>query len=128
FALAREQYRGAGPNWRDISDSIRWGGLWRMAAANVGPGSREIFNSRSRSRYARLARSLVPAVTRDDLQPGRAGVRAEAVDRTGRILDDFSMIATDRTVHILNAPSPGGTSSLAFGRWVSSQLLPMLDS
>ena len=61
---------------------------------------------------------LLPEVRSSDLAPGGSGVRAQAVDRTGRLLDDFSIQATDCAIHVLNAPSPGATSSLAIGEHI----------
>jgi L-2-hydroxyglutarate oxidase LhgO len=70
--------------------------------------------------YARSARTLVPEVRREHLLPGGAGVRAQAVDSSGRLLDDFVIEEAGPTIHVLNAPSPGATSSLAIGTHIAS--------
>jgi len=127
-ALGREHYRGTGPDWNDLKAILRYPGFWRLASRHLGSGMKELFNSKSRSQYARLARRLVPAVRREDLQRGGAGVRAQAVDRQGRLVDDFVIEERDSTIHVLNAPSPGATASLAIGRYVANRALPLLDT
>ncbi|MYI55740.1 MAG: FAD-dependent oxidoreductase, partial [Acidimicrobiia bacterium] len=78
-------------------------------------GSAEFWRSRIRRAYARSARALVPEVQASDLLPGGAGVRAQAVGRDGRLLDDFCIQESPGFVHVLNAPSPAATASLAIG-------------
>jgi L-2-hydroxyglutarate oxidase len=126
LALGREQYRGHGPDWGDIADVLSWPGFWRLAGRHLGSGAKELVNSKSRSQYARQARRLVPAVGSADLLPGGAGVRAQAVDRTGKLMDDFVIETAGSTVHVLNAPSPGATASLAIGRHVAGMVTPLL--
>ena len=119
MALGREQYRGTGPNWGDIGQMLGWPGFWRLAGRHLVSGARELFNSKSRRQYARLARRLVPAVRGEHLTRGGAGVRAQAVDRRGRLVDDFVIETAGSTVHVLNTPSPGATASFAIGRHVA---------
>jgi L-2-hydroxyglutarate oxidase len=126
IALAREQYRGVGPSLGDVVDIVSWPGFWRLASRHVVSGARELVQSKSRRQYARLARRLVPAVRAEHLTPGGAGVRAQAVDRQGRIVDDFVIETAGSTFHVLNAPSPGATASLAIGRHVAGMALPLL--
>lgn len=119
LALGREQYRGQGPSLRDLRELAGYGGFWRLAAANMGAGARELA-SRWRSLYARQARRLVPAVEASHLVRGGAGIRAQAVDSKGKLVDDFVIERSGRSVHVLNAPSPGGTASLAIGRHIAA--------
>lgn len=118
LALGREQYRGRPPSLRDLWEMARFGGFWRLAAANVPAGAREMA-SRWRRLYARQARRLVPGVRAGHLARGRAGIRAQAVDRYGKLVDDFVIERSGRSVHVLNAPSPGATASLAIGRHIA---------
>jgi L-2-hydroxyglutarate oxidase len=85
-----------------------------------------MLNSRSRRLYARLARRLVPGVEMADLLPGGSGVRAQAVRPDGILLDDFVFEEAGSTIHVLNAPSPGATASLAIGRYVARRTLPLI--
>ena len=85
-------------------------------------GAVEIARSVSRRLMTRQVQRLVPDLRRDDLQPSGSGVRAQAIARDGTLVDDFALIETPRMVHVLNAPSPGATASLALGRWIASRL------
>ena len=122
LAMGREQYRGRGPSLRDLREMAAFGGFWRLAAANLGAGSRELA-SRWRTLYARQARRLVPAVEASHLMRGGAGIRAQAVDRRGKLVDDFVIERSGRSVHVLNAPSPGGTASMAIGRHIAGLIV-----
>jgi (S)-2-hydroxyglutarate dehydrogenase len=126
MALGREHYRGTGPTWGDIGDMLGWPGFWRLARRHLVSGARELFNSKSRAQYARLARRLVPAVRSQHLTRGGAGVRAQAVDRTGKLVDDFVIETAGSTVHVLNAPSPGATASFAIGRHIAELVSPLI--
>jgi L-2-hydroxyglutarate oxidase len=101
-------------------------GLWRLAARHWRSGLREIRNSRSKRRYARLAQALVPEIRPEDLLPGGSGVRAQAVRRDGSLADDFVIEEHAMTVHVLNAPSPGATASPAIGRHVAATISRLL--
>jgi L-2-hydroxyglutarate oxidase len=79
----------------------------------------ELRRSGSRERFARDLRELVPAVEAGDLTAGGAGVRAQAMDSAGRLIDDFLFLDAPRQTHVLNAPSPGATASLAIGREIA---------
>lgn len=123
LALGREHYRGAKPNWGDVREVFSDRGFRRLALKHWRAGGSELLHSRSRRLYARLARRLVPAVTGDDLLPGGAGVRAQAVARDGSLVDDFVIERVGATVHVLNAPSPGATASLAIGEYIAKAAL-----
>ncbi|MGF1667933.1 MAG: L-2-hydroxyglutarate oxidase, partial [Acidimicrobiia bacterium] len=76
--------------------------------------------------YAKSAQTLVPAVRAEHLQQGGAGIRAQAVTRDGALVDDFSIVETDTAVHVLNAPSPAATASLAIGHHIAGLVSPKL--
>ncbi len=120
LALAREHYRGTPPSVRDLWDMMSFPGFWRVVGRYWRTGTEEMWHSLRVSSYARQARSLVPDLRDDDLEKSFAGVRAQAVARDGRLLDDFEIITTDNTVHVLNAPSPAATSSLAIGEHIAN--------
>lgn len=126
LALGREHYRGARPDWSELASILAHRGFRKLAARHWRSGLAEMLNSRSRRRYARLARRLVPALRSTDLVPGGAGVRAQAVDSRGNLVDDFVIEKAGNTVHVLNAPSPGATASIAIGRHIAAEVEPVL--
>jgi L-2-hydroxyglutarate oxidase len=126
LALAREGYRWRDVVPHDVADALGWPGLWRMGARNLVPGAREVVRSASRHAFARSLAQLVPEIGVDDLRPAPAGVRAQAVQRDGGLVDDFLVERTARQVHVLNAPSPAATASLEIARHVVA-LLPGAD-
>lgn len=119
LALGREHYRGARPNWSDVWETLRYSGFLRLVRRYWRTGAAEAWRSARRSTYARSARALVPRIRAEHLVPGGAGIRAQAVTPDGALLDDFSIIEDDRAVHVLNAPSPGATASLAIGEHIA---------
>jgi L-2-hydroxyglutarate oxidase len=126
LAVGREHYRGARPDWRELGSILAYPGFRKLAAKHWRSGAAEMLNSRSARLYARLARRLVPALRREHLQSGGAGVRAQAVDARGNLVDDFVIEVLGRSVHVLNAPSPGATASIAIGRYIADQVAPLL--
>jgi L-2-hydroxyglutarate oxidase LhgO len=119
LALGREHYRGSSPNWSDVKETLAASGFRRLALRHWWSGAGEMLRSRSRALYARSARALVPAVESSHLRPGGVGVRAQAVGPDGHLVDDFVVEEAGATVHVLNAPSPGATASLAIGEHVA---------
>lgn len=118
LAAAREGYRKRDLNVGDLLDTVSYGGFWKMTARDWKTGFMEINRSVRKAIFVRDLRRLIPEITAADLGGGGSGVRAQAVDRTGKLLDDFHIKATDNAVHVLNAPSPGATSSLVIGRYI----------
>ncbi len=113
LALANEGYRWSDVSARDVAAYLRWPGFWRLAASNWRTGMRELGSSVSRHSFAELARRYVPTIRDADLRRSIAGVRAQAVDRQGTLMDDFVIERIGRVVVVRNAPSPAATSSLA---------------
>ncbi len=126
LALGREQYRGSPVDWGDVKDVATLGGFWRLAAKHWLTGGAEVLRSKSRSLYARSAQRLIPALRSEHLRHGGAGVRAQALGRDGRLIDDFVIEEVGATLHVLNAPSPGATASLAIGAHIAGLLRPQL--
>jgi 2-hydroxyglutarate dehydrogenase len=104
-----------------LADTIRWPGTWRMARRFWRTGLTELAYAASRTALVRAAARFVPELTPDDVTSGQAGVRAQALQRDGRLVDDFVFSRTGRTLHVRNAPSPGATSSLAIARMVADE-------
>jgi len=126
LALARHGYRWRTINLRDLASTFSYSGAWSLFAKHWRMGCSEVARSLSKAKFAAALRKLVPDIQASDLSPGGAGVRAQAVDRTGKLIDDFHIVQADRTVHVLNAPSPAATSSLAIGASIASMALPMI--
>jgi len=116
LALAREGYRWADVNARDLYDMALFPGFWKVIASNWRSGLGEMRNSVFREGYLALCRKYCPELTVDDLLPHPAGVRAQAVMRDGRLADDFLIRRGRRTLHVCNAPSPAATSAIPIGR------------
>lgn len=125
-ALAREGYGWGVVRPRDIADELAWPGAWRMAWRHWRYGAGEIHRSLSKAAFTEAVQRLLPAVTAADLRPAEAGVRAQAVLRDGTLVDDFLIREADRTVHVLNAPSPAATASLPIGREIGRRALAAL--
>ena len=126
LALGREHYRGTRPNWSDLFETLTFPGFLRLARRFWRTGAAEAWRSARRSTYARSARALVPAIRAEHLAPGGAGIRAQAVTPDGSLVDDFSIVEDDRAVHVLNAPSPGATASLAIGEHIAAIVAPKM--
>jgi L-2-hydroxyglutarate oxidase len=121
LALKREGYTRTSFDPRDAWDIATWPGFWRMSRRHWRAGLGEQWRSVSRSAFARACAGLIPEVTEHDLAPGGTGVRAQAVARSGALVDDFSIAESDRMVHVLNAPSPAATASLAIGEEIAAR-------
>ena len=122
FALAREGYTKLTINPRDVVDSLRWPGLWRLGKRFWRTGLDEALRSLSKKRFLASLRELVPELPDDSLLPTHAGVRAQALHRDGRLVDDFYYERAPRQVHVLNAPSPAATASLEIGKRIADEL------
>lgn len=121
LALARHGYTWRDINLRDLASTFSYRGAWALFARHWRMGLSEVARSLNKARFAAALRTLVPDISASDLTPGGAGVRAQAIDRAGKLIDDFLIIETDRCVHVLNAPSPAATSSLAIGEIIAAK-------
>lgn len=116
LALARDGYRWSRVSGRDCIEMLAAPHFWRMARRHWRSGLEETRRSLSRAAFVRSLRALVPDIRESDLTPGGAGVRAQAVAPDGRLVDDFHFVEAPGMLHVLNAPSPAATASLAIGR------------
>ena len=121
LAFKREGYTWRDFSPRDVADWATFPGFWRMSRAQWRNGLNEARRSLSRRRFLASLQTLLPGLTDADIVAGGSGVRAQAVDRTGKLLDDFHIIEAPGMVHVLNAPSPAATASLAIGRYVAER-------
>lgn len=118
LAFAREGYRKADVDLRDLRETLTFPGFWTMARKYWQTGIGEMYRSLSKRAFLHALQRLLPELTADDLQPGGSGVRAQAIATTGALVDDFVISVTSNALHVLNAPSPGATASLAIGRLI----------
>jgi (S)-2-hydroxyglutarate dehydrogenase len=122
LAFAREGYQKGDINLKDLWETLTYPGFVRLAARYWRTGLMEMWRSLNMGAFLKSLRYLVPEVALTDLLPSTAGVRAQAVARDGRILDDFAFLESHRIIHVLNAPSPGATASLSLGQAVVDKL------
>jgi len=123
LTLNRHGYRRGRLRVADARDVLGYRGFWRMAGRFWRTGVSEFRRSLSRRAFARQAQRLVPELKAADLEPAESGVRAQAVDPDGRLVDDFRIVMADRAVHVLNAPSPAATASISIGRHIAGMVL-----
>ena len=119
LAFAREGYTMGTLNVGETIGTFTYGGFWAMARRYWRMGMYEFYRSMSKAAFVQSLQRLVPDLRAEDIVPGGAGVRAQAVSPDGSLVDDFQISVTAGAVHVLNAPSPGATASLAIGRHIA---------
>jgi L-2-hydroxyglutarate oxidase LhgO len=124
LAFAREGYKWTDVNLRDLAESLTYPGLWRFLAKYPSMCGYEIRRSLSRALFTRSLQKLVPEIRTEDLEPGGAGVRAQAMLPEGKLVEDFHF--EEGVLHVVNAPSPAATASLAIGVKISEKVLTRL--
>lgn len=122
LAMKREGYRKLDINVRDLWESLTWPGFHQVAKKYWRTAVGEYYRSFSKSAFTRALQRMVPDIRNDDLQVGGAGVRAQASERTGALVDDFLFIEHGRVLHVCNAPSPAATASLAIGSVIAQRV------
>ncbi|MGA6204718.1 L-2-hydroxyglutarate oxidase [Nocardia testacea] len=118
LAFAREGYRRGDFSLRDLADTVRWPGFRRMARQHWRTGIEEMYGSLSMAAYMRRAQRYIPEIGATDVVRGGSGVRAQALDADGTLVDDFRIDRLGRVTAVRNAPSPAATSSLAIAEYV----------
>jgi L-2-hydroxyglutarate oxidase LhgO len=122
LALSREAYRRGQFLVKDLADTLAFPGLWRFLVKHPRESWGEIRRSYSKRLFCRALQRLVPAVELADLEAGTAGVRAQAMFPNGELVQDFVFATAPGQLHVLNAPSPGATASLAIADEVVRRL------
>ncbi len=126
LAFAREGYRWSNINLRDLAGSLLFPGLWKFLVKYPSLCGYEIWRSISRAEFCRSLQKLVPDIREDDLSTGGAGVRAQAMSSNGNLVEDFHFEEKPGILHVVNAPSPGATASLAIGQTIAKRVLDQL--
>jgi L-2-hydroxyglutarate oxidase LhgO len=127
LAMRREGYNGAGPDLTEAVEMLSFDGFWKMARRYWRMGAAEQYRALVKSAFAAALKKMVPELTEDDLAPGGSGVRAQAVDRQGNLLDDFHFVHAPGMIHVCNVPSPAATASLEIGREVVDMMVERFD-
>jgi L-2-hydroxyglutarate oxidase len=126
LAFQREGYRFTDVSMADMVELLRYGGFWRMARRFWSTGLAEMYRSLSRRAFWKSLQRLVPEVSFHDLVRAGAGVRAQAVDENGKLVDDFFIRQAARMIHVLNAPSPAATASIRIGQTIGAMAIAEL--
>ncbi|MCY4643974.1 MAG: L-2-hydroxyglutarate oxidase [Bacteriovoracales bacterium] len=122
WAFKREGYRFGEVDLKNVVGDISWPGFRKVAAKYWDVGLREIIRSISKTSFLKAAQKIVPSLQKDDLIRGKSGVRAQACDLTGGLLDDFCILKREHIIHVCNAPSPAATSSLSIGKSIAEMI------
>jgi len=127
LALKREGYASTDVSARDVAEMLAFVGFWRMAGRYWPTGLAELARWLSKAAFVRALQRLVPNLRAEDVVPGGSGVRAQAVDRAGRLIGDFKIAEGKRSLHVLNAPSPAATACLSIGRHIAGRARALLE-
>lgn len=127
LAYAREGYRHSIVNAGDLWNTVTFKGFWAMTGKYWRTGFGELHRSLSKAAFVRALQKLLPEITESDLVPGGSGVRAQAVSASGALVDDFVIKQSRSAIHVLNAPSPGATASLAIGQSIAAMAAKNFD-
>ncbi len=119
LAFRREGYSRWNFSPRDMWELMWYPGFWRMASKYWKTGMSEMIRSFSKRRFYHSLQRLIPELQIADIHPFGSGVRAQAVERSGALVDDFRFVQAERMIHVLNAPSPAATASLSIGRTIA---------
>jgi L-2-hydroxyglutarate oxidase LhgO len=123
LALNREGYSKASFRSHDVFEYLTFPGFWLMAAKHWKTSIGEYHRSWSKSAFVRALQRLMPEINLDDLVPGGSGVRAQALNIRGTLMDDFHFVYTNGMIHVCNVPSPAATASLAIGKYIVDTLV-----
>ena len=116
--LSREGYSKINFNLKDLKQMFSFSGFWKLILRSWKPGLSEIYSSLNKNSYLKVCQKYCPSLELSDLEPYRSGVRAQAVSKNGKLIHDFLVEETKRSLHVCNAPSPAATSSLPIGKYI----------
>ena len=122
LAFRREGYTGADPDLSEAVEMLGFSGFWKMAKKYWQKGLAEQYRSWVKASFTKALQKMVPELQESDLAQGGSGVRAQAVDRNGNLVDDFHFVHSGRMIHVCNVPSPAATASLEIGREIGDMM------
>lgn len=128
LAPGREAYDNRSPDWRDLLEIAGFSGFWRMLPAYWRAGAKELAGSLCTAGYLREVQKYCPRLRLDDLLPHPSGIRAQAVDRDGRLVQDFLLVESARSLHVCNAPSPAATSALPIAQHIVARVAERISA
>ena len=123
FAFKREGYKMSDVDVKEMMESLTWPGFQKVMMKYWKTGMGEFYRSFSKAAFTKALQRLIPDVKEEDLLPAESGVRAQACDRLGGLIDDFKIIDDEHAIHILNAPSPAATSSMSIGKTIADKMV-----
>ncbi len=126
LAMAREGYQKTNVSFRDLKDSLMYGGFLRLAGKHFRTGLGEMYRSLSKGAFVRALQDLVPEIRAEDLAPAPSGIRAQALMPDGSLVDDFLIDELDKAISVINAPSPAATASLKIGSQIADRAIARL--
>jgi (S)-2-hydroxyglutarate dehydrogenase len=127
LAFRREGYKKSDISLSELGETLAWPGFHKIVGKYWRTGLGEMYRSFSKAAFTKALQKLIPEIQESDLEPGGAGVRAQACDRTGGLLDDFLIIEEETAINVCNAPSPAATSSLSIGETVADLVAKRLS-
>jgi (S)-2-hydroxyglutarate dehydrogenase len=126
LAFRKEGYSRSSFSIPDTFKTFTWGGFYRIAAKYYKTGMGEFYRSYRKKAFVKALSRLLPEIQENDLVPGGAGVRAQAIDKKGKLIDDFLITGNRGIINVINAPSPAATSSMAIGETIAKQALAQI--
>ena len=127
LAFKREGYLKSSFSLNDTARMFFYPGFWKMASKYYRMGIGEFYRSFNKNAFVRALQKLVPSIQMEDVEPGGAGVRAQALEASGKLVDDFRIVEANKMVQVLNAPSPAATASISIGRTIADIILKKFD-
>ncbi len=122
LAFGRESYHKLQVNWKELFDTLTYSGFWKVARKYWKTGSYEMYRSFRKKVFVKALQKMIPEITENDIIPASSGIRAQAIDKQGNLIDDFLIVKNQNIIHIGNAPSPAATASLAIADYIVSQV------
>jgi len=126
LSLKREGYNKTSFHMRDVLSTLSFPGFWKLASQNMGEGLKEMYRSFNKHAFIKGVQQFIPEIEAEDLLPATSGVRAQALDSDGNLMDDFFIIKEKNMFHVCNAPSPAATASIEIGREIVQDMMGQL--
>lgn len=126
-AFKRHGYHRTSFSLKDTGEMLTSPGYWRLGLNFWKTGLNELYRSASKTAFLRDLQRLVPELRKEDIVPGGSGVRAQAVEHSGKLVDDFRIVSGERMIHVLNAPSPAATAALSIGETIANKAVNQFE-